>query len=105
MRRSEGSSLRLGRSFTAYPNILYGQLRTGAPVHQVFLPVVPRTMAPCVVIGEPPAHPSGRFGRPTEVADLVAFLAPDESGYITAQEVGFDGGLQLNGLFIGPTGK
>jgi hypothetical protein len=39
------------------------------------------------------------------VADLVAFLARDESGYITAQEVGFGGGLQLNGLFVGPTGK
>jgi NAD(P)-dependent dehydrogenase (short-subunit alcohol dehydrogenase family) len=46
---------------------------------------------------------SGRFGRPAEVADLVAFLTRDESAYITAQEVGIDGGLQLNDLFVGPT--
>jgi NAD(P)-dependent dehydrogenase (short-subunit alcohol dehydrogenase family) len=46
---------------------------------------------------------SGRFGRPEEVADLVAFLARDESGYITAQEIGIDGGLQLHSLFVGPT--
>jgi NAD(P)-dependent dehydrogenase (short-subunit alcohol dehydrogenase family) len=51
------------------------------------------------------ALPSGRFGRPEEVADLVAFLARDDSGYITAQEVGIDGGLQLNELYVGPTRK
>jgi NAD(P)-dependent dehydrogenase (short-subunit alcohol dehydrogenase family) len=45
---------------------------------------------------------SGRFGRPEEVADLVAFLARDDAGYITAQEIGVDGGLQLNSLFVGP---
>ncbi|CDO88784.1 SDR family oxidoreductase [Mycobacterium triplex] len=49
------------------------------------------------------AVPSGRFGRPDEVADLVAFLARDASGYITAQEIGIDGGLQLNSLYVGPT--
>jgi len=46
--------------------------------------------------------PSGRFGRPEELADLVAFLVRDEAGYITAQEIGIDGGLQLNSLFVGP---
>ncbi len=49
------------------------------------------------------AIPSGRFGRPEEVTDLVAFLVRDDSGYITAQDIGFDGGLQLNGLYVGPT--
>ena len=49
------------------------------------------------------ALPSGRFGRPEEVADLVTFLARDTSGYITAQEIGIDGGLQLDSLFVGPT--
>jgi NAD(P)-dependent dehydrogenase (short-subunit alcohol dehydrogenase family) len=47
--------------------------------------------------------PSGRFGRPEEVADLVAFLVRETSGYITAQEIGIDGGLQLDSLFVGPT--
>ncbi|GBG38904.1 SDR family oxidoreductase [Mycobacterium montefiorense] len=46
---------------------------------------------------------SGRFGRPEEVADLVAFLVRDASGYITAQEIGIDGGLQLNPLYVGPS--
>jgi acetoacetyl-CoA reductase len=43
---------------------------------------------------------SGRFGRPDEVADLVAFLARDDAGYITAQEIGIDGGLELNTFSI-----
>jgi NAD(P)-dependent dehydrogenase (short-subunit alcohol dehydrogenase family) len=49
------------------------------------------------------ALPSQRFGRPAEVADLVAFLAKDDGGYITPQEIGIDGGLGLNTLFVGPT--
>jgi NAD(P)-dependent dehydrogenase (short-subunit alcohol dehydrogenase family) len=49
------------------------------------------------------ALPSNRFGSPSEVADLVAFLAGDSAGYITAQDIGIDGGLELNTLFVGPT--
>jgi NAD(P)-dependent dehydrogenase (short-subunit alcohol dehydrogenase family) len=49
------------------------------------------------------ALPSERFGRPEEVADLVAFLARDGAGYITAQDIGIDGGLELNTLVVGPT--
>jgi NAD(P)-dependent dehydrogenase (short-subunit alcohol dehydrogenase family) len=49
------------------------------------------------------ALPGERFGRPEEVADLVAFLARDGAGYITAQDIGIDGGLELNTLFVGPT--
>ena len=49
------------------------------------------------------ALPSGRFGRPEEVADLVAFLSSDSAGYITAQDIAIDGGLELNTLFVGPT--
>jgi NAD(P)-dependent dehydrogenase (short-subunit alcohol dehydrogenase family) len=47
---------------------------------------------------------SGRFGRPEEVADLIAFLSGDGAGYITAQEIGIDGGLELNSLFVVPQG-
>ena len=35
--------------------------------------------------------PLGRFGRPEEVAALIAFLASESSDYITAQVIGIDG--------------
>lgn len=34
----------------------------------------------------------GRFGRPEEVASLVAYLASDEAAYITGAELSVDGG-------------
>ncbi|MBU2044630.1 MAG: 3-oxoacyl-[acyl-carrier-protein] reductase [Candidatus Omnitrophica bacterium] len=37
--------------------------------------------------------PLGRFGRPEEVARVVAFLASDKSQYITAQVMVIDGGM------------
>ena len=37
--------------------------------------------------------PLGRFGDPNDFAQLVVFLASDESSYITASEFFIDGGL------------
>ena len=37
--------------------------------------------------------PTGRFGTPEEVADLVAFLASEKASYITGEVISINGGL------------
>lgn len=37
--------------------------------------------------------PMGHLGKPEDVADVVAFLASDDSGYITGASVEVTGGL------------
>jgi 3-oxoacyl-[acyl-carrier protein] reductase len=37
--------------------------------------------------------PLGRLGRPTDIADVVGFLASDAGGWITGQSIAVDGGL------------
>lgn len=37
--------------------------------------------------------PTGRFGKPEEVADLVGFLASDQAAYITGEVISINGGL------------
>ena len=39
--------------------------------------------------------PIGRLGQATEIADVVVFLARPESGYITGQVIGVNGGLYM----------
>ena len=47
------------------------------------------------------ALPSGRMADPSEVAGLVAYLASEEAGYVTGQQVGIDGGFGLNTFTLG----
>jgi 3-oxoacyl-[acyl-carrier protein] reductase len=37
--------------------------------------------------------PVGRYGKPEEYADVVAFLASDRAAYITGSVIRVDGGL------------
>jgi 3-oxoacyl-[acyl-carrier protein] reductase len=39
--------------------------------------------------------PAGRFGEPQEVAEVVAFLAAEEAGYVTGQTIVVDGGMTM----------
>jgi acetoacetyl-CoA reductase len=45
--------------------------------------------------------PAGRMATPEEVAALVAFLASEEAGYITGEEIAIAGGFGLNTLSLG----
>jgi len=39
--------------------------------------------------------PLGRFGKPEEVAKLVAYLVSDDAGYITGQVFNINGGFYM----------
>ena len=39
--------------------------------------------------------PAGRFGNPSEVAELVGFLSSDEAGYITGANIHINGGMYM----------
>jgi 3alpha(or 20beta)-hydroxysteroid dehydrogenase len=42
--------------------------------------------------------PVGRYGTVSEIANLVLFLASDESNFITGEDIAIDGGLLAGGL-------
>ncbi len=47
------------------------------------------------------ALPAGRMAEPAEVASLVAYLASEDAGYVTGQQIGIDGGFGLNTFTLG----
>ncbi|MEU2080134.1 glucose 1-dehydrogenase [Streptomyces sp. NPDC013489] len=55
---------------------------------------------------EHPGTPLGRVGEPEEVARLVAFLASDESSYLSGAELAVDGGASAGRMpILTPKGK
>jgi len=38
-------------------------------------------------------HPLGKYGQPKDISQAIAFLLSDESGWMTGQIIGIDGGL------------
>lgn len=73
--------------------------------------VLPGMVATPVVLAMPDAvreralagMPMGRMAEPDEVAALIAFLASEDAGYITGQDISIDGGIGLSALSLGNT--
>ena len=40
--------------------------------------------------------PAGRLGEPSDVANLIVFLASDRADYITGQAILVDGGMSVS---------
>jgi len=59
------------------PGLIVTPLNEGLPHVEVFRKMIPQ----------------GRVGRPQDVAQLALFLASDESGYITGEDILIDGGF------------
>jgi NAD(P)-dependent dehydrogenase (short-subunit alcohol dehydrogenase family) len=57
-------------------------------------------MPPAVLERVHAGLPMGRMGEPAEVAHLVAFLASEQSAYVTGQTIAIDGGASLNLLSL-----
>lgn len=45
-------------------------------------------------------HPSGRVGRPEDIAALAAFLLSDQAGFITGQTLIADGGMTRKMIYV-----
>jgi NAD(P)-dependent dehydrogenase (short-subunit alcohol dehydrogenase family) len=53
----------------------------------------PVTSSPLLLQASAAMHPMGRIGRAEEVAEVLAWLLGDGSGWVTGQVIGVDGGL------------
>ena len=49
-------------------------------------------------------HPSGRVGRPSDIADMVLFLANPDHNFINGQDIVVDGGMTRRMIYSGDYG-
>ena len=45
-------------------------------------------------------NPTGRYGQPSEIANMALFLASDEASYVNGQAIAVDGGLSSTHPFV-----
>jgi len=45
-------------------------------------------------------HPAGRFGRPEDIADMVAYLVSSQASFVTGQNFVIDGGMTRKMIYI-----
>ena len=50
------------------------------------------------------AHPIGRIGQPSDIANMVLFLASDKASFITGSYFNVDGGLMAMGAWANTVG-
>jgi NAD(P)-dependent dehydrogenase (short-subunit alcohol dehydrogenase family) len=81
-----------------------------ALTHALAMSLGPRVRANCVSPGwiahrpvsrkDEAQHPVGRVGRGADVAELVAYLLSDASGFVTGQNFVVDGGMTRKMIYI-----
>ncbi len=54
--------------------------------------------------GDTAQHPVGRVGIPTDIANMVLYLASDKASFITGQDFAIDGGMSKNMIYHGDGG-
>ncbi len=90
---SKGAVLALTK--TAAAELAPKGIRVNAVLPGAIRTAISDSLPPELIKGVVDATPMGRFADPSEVANLVVFLASDESSYITGDGILVDGGYSL----------